>query len=234
MWFSVLSDQKTSHSGLIPVKWLQFSVGRFSQIQLIIYGLLHLEKHSNTNPFRFVNFVLFTRDRILTNETQSNCFIPLSYSLIYIGCVKSYSAKFVRNHSLIRYFLHCDWLLPSTDLKGHSRLRWLCKPINVHNVHIHHLTCVTHELKSPTSGYPVSIHEYKTFPRFFSAFDLHCVQAIWYYAMVRKIPHWYLGLVYNYLSSLNFYPNSLIIAYFLFLYKKIAQHKSGFLSQNPS
>ena len=73
-------------------------------------------------PFRFVNFVLFTRDRILTNETQSNCFIPLSYSLIYIGCVKSYSAKFVRNHSLIRYSLHCDWLLPSTDLKGHSRL----------------------------------------------------------------------------------------------------------------
>ena len=99
----------------------------------------------------FVNFVLFTRDRILTNETQLNCFIPLSYSLIYIGCVKSYSAKFVRNHSLIRYFLHCDWLLPSTDLKGHSRLRWLCKPINVHNVHIHHLTCVTHESKSPTS-----------------------------------------------------------------------------------
>ena len=71
----------------------------------------------------FVNFVLFTRDRILTNETQSNCFIPLSYSLIYTGCVKSYSAKFVRNHSLIRYSLHCDWLLPSTDLKGHSRLR---------------------------------------------------------------------------------------------------------------
>ena len=70
----------------------------------------------------FVNFVLFTRDRILTNETQSNCFILLSYLLIYIGCVKSYSAKFVRNHSLIRYFLHCDWLLPSTDLKGHSRL----------------------------------------------------------------------------------------------------------------
>ena len=99
---------------------------------------------------RFVNFVLFTRDRILTNETQSNCFIPLSYSLIYIGCVKSYSAKFVRNHSLIRYFLHCDWLLPSTDLKVHSRLRWLCKPINVHNVHTHHLTCVTHESKSPT------------------------------------------------------------------------------------
>ena len=101
-------------------------------------------------PFRFVNFVLFTRDRILTNETQSNCFIPLSYSLIYIGCVKSYSAKFVRNHSLIRYSLHCDWLLPSTDLKGHSRLRWLCKPINVHNVHTHHLTCVTHESKSLT------------------------------------------------------------------------------------
>ena len=98
----------------------------------------------------FVNFVLFTRDRILTNETQLNCFIPLSYSLIYIGCVKSYSAKFVRNHFLIRYFLHCDWLLPSTDLKGHSRLRWLCKPINVHNVHTHHLTCVTHESKSPT------------------------------------------------------------------------------------
>ena len=65
----------------------------------------------------FVNFVLFTRDRTLTNETQLNCFIPLSYSLIYIGCVKSYSAKFVRNHSLIRYFLHGDWLLPSTDLK---------------------------------------------------------------------------------------------------------------------
>ena len=65
----------------------------------------------------FVNFVLFTRDRILTNETQLNCFIPLSDSLIYIECVKSYSAKFVRNHSLIRYFLHCDWLLPSTDLK---------------------------------------------------------------------------------------------------------------------
>ena len=118
-----LVDQKTSHSGFIPVKWLQFSLSRFSQIQLIIYGLLHLEKHSNTNPFRFVNFVLFTRDRILTNETQSKCFIPLSYSLIYIGCVKSYSAKFVRNHFLIRYFLHCDWLLPSTDLKGHSRLR---------------------------------------------------------------------------------------------------------------
>ena len=66
---------------------------------------------------RFVNFVLFTRDRTLTNETQLNCFISLSYSLIYIRCVKSYSAKFVRNHSLIRYFLHCDWLLPSTDLK---------------------------------------------------------------------------------------------------------------------
>ena len=66
----------------------------------------------------FVNFVLFTRVRILTNETQLNCFIPLSYSLIYIECVKSYSAKFVRNHSLIRYFLHFDWLLPSTDLKG--------------------------------------------------------------------------------------------------------------------
>ena len=98
----------------------------------------------------FVNFVLFTRDRILTNETWLNCFIPLSYSLIYIGCIKSYSAKFVRNHSLVRYFLHCDWLLPSTDLKGHSRLRWLCKPINVHNVHTHHLTCVTHESKSPT------------------------------------------------------------------------------------
>ena len=65
----------------------------------------------------FVNFVLFIRDRILTNETQSNYFIPLPYSLIYIGCVKSYSAKFVRNHSLIRYFLHCDWLLPNTDLK---------------------------------------------------------------------------------------------------------------------
>ena len=30
----------------------------------------------------FVNFVLFTRDRILTNDTQLNCFIPLSYSLI--------------------------------------------------------------------------------------------------------------------------------------------------------
>ena len=100
--------------------------------------------------FVFVNFVLFTRDGILTNETQSNCFIPLSYSLIHIGSVKSYSAKFVRNHSLIRYSLHCDWLLPSTDLKGHSRLRWLCKPINVHNVHTHHLTCVTHESKSPT------------------------------------------------------------------------------------
>ena len=66
----------------------------------------------------FVNFVLFTRDRTLTNETQLNCFISLSYSLIYIRCVKSYSAKFVRNHSLIRYFLHFDWLLPSTDLKG--------------------------------------------------------------------------------------------------------------------
>ena len=65
----------------------------------------------------FVNFVLFTRDRTLTNETQLNCFISLSYSLIYIRCVKSYSAKFVRNHSLIRYFLHFDWLLPSTDLK---------------------------------------------------------------------------------------------------------------------
>ena len=65
----------------------------------------------------FVNFFLFTRDRTLTNETQLNCFISLSYSLIYIRCVKSYSAKFVRNHSLIRYFLHCDWLLPSTDLK---------------------------------------------------------------------------------------------------------------------
>ena len=71
----------------------------------------------------FVNFVLFIRDRILTNETQSNCFIPLSYSLIYTGCVKSYSAKIVRNHSLIRYSLHCNWLLPSTDLKGHLRLR---------------------------------------------------------------------------------------------------------------
>ena len=66
----------------------------------------------------FVNFVLFTKDRTLTNETQLNCFISLSYSLIYIRCVKSYSAKFVRNHSLIRYFLHFDWLLPSTDLKG--------------------------------------------------------------------------------------------------------------------
>ena len=66
----------------------------------------------------FVNFVLFTRNRTLTNETQLNCFISLSYSLIYIRCVKSYSAKFVRNHSLIRYFLHFDWLLPSTDLKG--------------------------------------------------------------------------------------------------------------------
>ena len=111
-------------------------------------NVLHIE--DQTRELNFVNFVLFTRDRILTNETQLNCFIPLSYSLIYIGCVKSYSAKFVRNHSLIRYSLHCDWLLPSTDLKGHSRLRWLCKPINVHNVHTHHLTCVTHESKSPT------------------------------------------------------------------------------------
>ena len=61
--------------------------------------------------------------------TQST--VPLSYSLIYIGCVKRLLCKFVRNHSLIQYSLHCDWLLPSTDLKGHSRLRWLCKPINV-------------------------------------------------------------------------------------------------------
>ena len=85
---------------------------------------------SNWAPL-FVNFALFTTDRITTNKTQSNCFIPLSYSLIYNGCVKSCSAKLVRNHSLIRYSLHCDWLLPKTDLKGHSRLRWLCRPINV-------------------------------------------------------------------------------------------------------
>ena len=65
------------------------------------------------------------------NQTQSNCFIPLSYSLIYNGCVKSYSAKFVRNRSLILYSPHCDWLLLSTDLKGHSRLHQSCKPINV-------------------------------------------------------------------------------------------------------
>ena len=97
----------------------------------------------------FINLVLFTRGRILTNETQST--VPLSYSLIYIGCVKRLLCKFVRNHSLIRYSLHCDWLLPSTDLKGHSRLRWLCKPINAHDVPTHHLTCVTHESKSPTA-----------------------------------------------------------------------------------
>ena len=76
------------------------------------------QKCSEETASLFVNFVLFTRDRTLTNETQLNCFISLSYSLIYIRCVKSYSAKFVRNHSLIRYFLHFDWLLPSTDLKG--------------------------------------------------------------------------------------------------------------------
>ena len=29
------------------------------------------------------------------------------------------------------YPLHCDWLLLSTDLKGYSRLRRSCKPINV-------------------------------------------------------------------------------------------------------
>ena len=50
---------------------------------------------------------------------------------MYNGCVESYSAKFVRNHSLTRYSLHCDWLLLSTDLKGYWRLRWSCKPINV-------------------------------------------------------------------------------------------------------
>ena len=99
---------------------------------LIFRQNIHSIKKKNTPPKKhvnngdahgrthvsFVNFVLFTRDRTLTNETQLNCFISLSYSLIYIRCVKSYSAKFVRNHSLIRYFLHFDWLLPSTDLKG--------------------------------------------------------------------------------------------------------------------
>ena len=55
--------------------------------------------------------------------------------LIYNGCVKSYSAKYVRNHSLRRYSLICDWLLPSTGLKSHSRLRWSCKPINVPKSH---------------------------------------------------------------------------------------------------
>ena len=86
----------------------------------LVMSELHADVHISNKEVAevFVNFVLFTRDRTLTNETQLNCFIPLSYSLIYIGCVKSYSAKFVRNHSLIRYFLHFDWLLPSTDLKG--------------------------------------------------------------------------------------------------------------------
>ena len=83
--------------------------------QLALYELTYF---CAVDCLPFVNFVLFTRDRTLTNETQLNCFISLLYSLIYIGCVKSYSAKFVRNHSLIRYFLHFDWLLPSTDLKG--------------------------------------------------------------------------------------------------------------------
>ena len=135
----------------------------------------------------FVNFVLFTRDRILTNETQLNCFIPLSYSLIYIGCVKSYSAKFVRNHSLIRYFLHCDWLLPSTDLKGHSRLRWLCKPINVHNVHTHHLTCVTHKSKSPTAWYVyIWCYWYK------GMFVFNCyINCLFFIVWPRCKPNWY-------------------------------------------
>ena len=107
---------------------------------------------SLSNMFLYLNHYLKVKSdhlHFIIIATQST--VPLSYSLIYIGCVKRLLCKFVRNHSLIRYSLHCDWLLPSTDLKGHSRLRWLCKPINAHDVPTHHLTCVTHESKSPTA-----------------------------------------------------------------------------------
>ena len=67
----------------------------------------------------FLNFASFT------SRTRLNQTVLFHYRirLLKTGCVKSYSAKFVRNHFLIRYSLHCDWLLLSTDLKGHSRLR---------------------------------------------------------------------------------------------------------------
>ena len=95
------------------------------------YRRHHSPRNSDNQPNKLFRKLCSVYQGQNSNELDSNCFIPLSYSRIYNGCVKSYSAQLVRNHSLMLYPLHCDWLLLSTDLKGYSRLRRSCKPINV-------------------------------------------------------------------------------------------------------
>lgn len=96
-----LVDQKTSHSGLIPVKWLQFSVGR--QIQLIIYGLLNLEKHSNTNPFGIFSLHSWVLD---LSSFFFNFWSPLQTGhLILCNGAKNTPLNFYPNSLIIAYFL---------------------------------------------------------------------------------------------------------------------------------